>query len=477
MRRNFRFLSLAIMLFLLALLFSRIDFSTILKSKKPKVKFRTLSEIIDSDTLRVLHDHNAINYFSYRGHVMGFHYDMATELAKHLGVKMKVMLCNNFDEAFELVNKGEVDLVAMNLSVTPERSQRVSFTIPYSVSRQVLVQRKPANWQQLTRNELMQRMIRFPGDLARKEIYVQAGTIHEQRLINLCKEIGDTIYVKIIPGYSTEQLISMVANGTIDFTVSDEDVAMLNETFYENLDIQTPLSVRYDLAWAVAKGNSTLLDTVNLWLETFIRSANFKVLYQKYFLSPKATVRLSNEMVSVIGGKISPFDDIIKEEAQTLGWDWRLLASLIYQESRFNPSVVSWTGAFGLMQLMPETGRAFGVSENSSPKEQIRAGVRFLKYLDKFFYDYVPDSLERIKFVLAAYNVGHGHVLDAIRLSEKYQKNPKVWRHNVDSCLLKKADPAYFLDPVVRHGYCRGEEPYLFVNEIFDRYHQYKNLL
>ncbi len=476
MNKTKKYLFTGFILFLLALTFSRIDFRHLWK-KEAKTHFRTLSAIINSDTLIVVHDHNIVNYFSYRGKVMGFHYDMAKEFARHLGLKLKVVLCNNIEEAIALVNNGDADLIAMNLTITPQRAQRVSFARQYSNTRPVLVQRKPQNWQQLSRSALENQLIRVPAQLAGKEIYVQEGTVHEQRILKLIKEIGDTIYIKVIPGYNTEQLISMIANGEIDYTISDEDVAMLTQTFYENLDIQTPLGIHYNLAWAVAKGNTTLLDTINSWLEKFTGSALYNVLYNKYFLSPKATVRMSSEKVSVIGGKISPYDDIIKEASAEIGWDWQLLASLIYQESRFNTDIVSWTGAFGLMQLMPETGRAYGVNANSSPREQIKAGVRFIKQLDNIFREQVPDSVERIKFVLAAYNVGPGHVLDAIRLAKKYNKNPQVWTYEVDSFLLRKSRPKYYLDSVAMFGYCRGEEPYLFVNEILDRYYHYKQLV
>ena len=154
-----------------------------------------------------------------------------------------------------------------------------------------------------------------------------------------------------------------------------------------------------------------------------------------------------------------------------------MLASLIYQESRFQPNARSWAGAFGLMQFMPTTARRFGISQNSSAEQQIRAGTEFIQWLDQRFDDIIPDSEERIKFILAAYNVGPGHIFDAITIAKKQGLDPKVWMGNVDESLLKKSDPKFYRDPDIKYGYARGRETYNYVNQVLERYEHYKNLI
>src|SRR5690606_16719021 len=129
------------------------------------------------------------------------------------------------------------------------------------------------------------------------------------------------------------------------------------------------------------------------------------------------TERVRSEYYTGRSGIISDYDQILQKEAEKIEWDWRLLASLIYQESGFDHSVESWMGARGLMQLMPSTAAEFGLDSISSPEMNIRAGVKYLSWLDKQFEKKVPIKEERKKFVLAAYNVGLGHVYDAIRLA------------------------------------------------------------
>ena len=433
--------------------------------------------IINRDTLIAVTDHSSINYFSYRGRLMGYQYDKLSVFANQLGVELKVVVSNDIEECFQMLERGEVDIFATNLTVTKERSKRVTLTRPYGTTRQVLVQRKPDGWENMRSSEIKRELLRNQIELGEKEVYVQEGTVYERRLYNLSEEIGDTIFVKTIEGFSVEQLITLVSRGEIDYTVADENVAMINQTYYYNLDIKTPISFSQNLAWAVAKGADSLNSVINSWFDEFLPSSLHSVLYDKYFKSHKAVTRINSEYISVNSGNLSRYDALLRKYSKIPNWDWRLVASLVYQESRFKPDQVSWAGAFGLMQLMPETAKNFGVSQRSGPAQQIQAGCRFLKYLDDYFKEMVPDSLERVKFVLASYNVGHGHLLDARRLAEKYGKDPTRWESNVDSFLLQKSLPEFYLDPVVRNGYCRGEEPFLYVREIMMRFEHYKNLV
>jgi membrane-bound lytic murein transglycosylase F len=126
---------------------------------------------------------------------------------------------------------------------------------------------------------------------------------------------------------------------------------------------------------------------------------------------------------------------------------------------------------------MPATAAVFGIDSTSSPTEQIDAGIRYLRQLDAELPKEITDPEERIKFILASYNVGIAHIFDARRLAEKNGKDPNVWTENVDYYILNKSNPKYYQDEVVRYGYARGEETYNFVREILDRYGHYKNIL
>lgn len=438
----------------------------------------TLSRILDSGEITAVVDFNSTNYFIYRGTPMGFQYDLLKHLADHLGVQLNLMVDNNIERNFESLLKGKCDIIAINLTVTKERSKQISFTVPHTETRQVLVQRKSENWRILSNSALENQLIRNQLELAGKVVYVQANSSYAERLKNLSDEIGDTIHIIETVQYEVEELINLVANGEIDYTIADENVARVNKTYHPNIDIQTAISFPQKLAWGVRKSDDSLLVAINTWMEEFKESLDFKILYNKYFVNRRINILSRSDFYSINSGEISNFDDYFRKYSERINWDWRLLASLVYQESRFIPDVRSWAGAYGLMQLMPTTAQRFGVSRNSPPEENIRAGVEFIEWLDQRFISRgITDEEERIKFILASYNVGLGHILDARRLAEKYGKDPNVWEDNVDEFILKKSHPEFFTDSVVRYGYCRGTETYNYVHDIIDRFEHYKNLI
>ena len=434
-----------------------------------------LKQISERGILRVVTDFNSTSYFIYRGQPMGYQYEMLQELADHLGVKLEVLVNNNLQEKFKLLEANEIDLIAVNLAVTKERKAIMDFTVPHTQTHQVLVQRKPVDWENLSMRAINDRLVRNQLNLANKSIYVQRNSSYAKRLYNLSDEIGDSINI-IEVDIGSEKLIEMVARGEIDYTVSDENAARVNETYYDNIDIETPISFPQNLAWAVAKGSDDLKYAIDTWLTDFKKTKKYAVLYDKYYRNKRLAAIVESDYFSNSSGRISPYDVTLKQLSEDIGWDWRLLASMIYQESRFNPQAKSWAGAFGLMQLMPATAKRFGVGKNSTAKMQIRAGIMFIRWLNDQLSN-IEDVQEREKFILASYNVGLGHVRDAQALAAKHGKDPNVWDGNVSEFLLKKSDPSVYSDPVVKYGYCRGTEPYHYVAEILERYEHYKNLV
>jgi membrane-bound lytic murein transglycosylase F len=375
-----------------------------------------------------------------------------------------------------MLNSGEADIIAMGLTVNSTRKKEMHFTDPIDETRQVLIQRKPRNWRSMSADQLEKILIRNQLDIAGKTIYVQEGSSHAERLATLASEMGDSVTVVEVP-FESEQLIRNVANGEIDFTVCDENVAMVNATYYPEIDIGTPVSFPQKLAWGVRKNNSELLlKELNKWIKVYKKTGSYAMLHSKYFRNSRSSTIIRSDYYALNTGKVSKYDDLIKEFSDSIKWDWRLLASLICQESRFDPDVRSWAGAYGLMQVMPGTGERFGIDITSSPENNIKAGVMYINWLHSIFDLKIDDDDERLYFILAAYNAGPGHVLDAMKLAEKNGMDPQKWS-DVETWLLKKSEPRYYNDVVVKNGYFRGTESVAFVSEILNRYEHYKNIL
>ncbi len=439
-----------------------------------------LEQIRERGRLIALTRYNANSYFIYRGQPMGFEYELLTRLADHLGVRLEIRVPATWDSLFILLYRGEGDIIAANLTVTKQRAKKLAFTEHLITTRQVLVQRKPEGWRKMKLHEIEKQLIRNPIDLIGRRVHVRRNSAYYTRLVHLSEELGGDIDIVAMPeDLETEDLIRMVARGEIDYTVADENIALINQAYYADIDVQTPLGVPQRIAWAVRPNAPQLLQAINDWLRQIKSASNptFNLIYNKYYKNRRAfRVRLRSEFFSKTGGKISPYDDLIRQYADSLGWDWRLLASQMYQESQFDPRARSWAGAVGLMQVLPSTARQYGISRLSDPRQNLAAAVRQLRWLWDYWRE-IPDEAERMKFVLASYNAGHGHVRDAQRLAQKYGRDPLRWEDNVEHFLLQKSKEKYFTDPVVQFGYCRGEEPVNYVREILERYEHYKRFI
>lgn len=416
--------------------------------------------------INALVDNNSVSYFIFRGEPMGYEYELLERFADDIGVELRIKIISGVEESIDLLNKGEGDVIAFPLTITDERSKYISFSKPLFTTTQVLVQRKSDSAS----------AIRLHADLIGKQVYVMKGSSFKDRLLRLSEEVGGQInIVEDSAGAETESLIRQVALGEIPYTVTDQTFAMVNASLYPELDVNTVISLPQEIAWATRTNSPELNAAINTWLEKVRKGGTFKIIYDKYFRSPRtAAIRMSSDYSSLSGGKLSIFDETIRRESEAVGWDWRLVASVAYQESGFNPNVRSWAGAVGLMQLMPAASKQFKVVNAYDPEQNIQAGVRVLHYLDKLWAKTINDPTERLKFVLASYNVGVSHVIDARNLAAKYGKDPTKWGDNVETYLLLKTKSQYYRDPVVSAGYCRCYGPVNYVKEVLGRFEAYK---
>ena len=429
-----------------------------------------LAEIRERGKLVLLTENSSISYYLYRGQAMGFDYEMVREFARANDLELEVRVLEDLNDMFQLLNEGKGDLIACNLAITDDRQGLVDFTMPLAETRQVLVQQNPT--------EPEDSLIDECHELDGRELFVHRYSSFYENIVK--REASDSSGVEIIEAsgnIDSEQMIRLVAEGQIDLTLADENMAMLNATYYDNIDISMHVSDGEQIAWAVRKDSDSLLLALNEWIENRSTKRRLAYTYQKYFVARKdQQARVQSPFSSLSGKQISEFDNTIQEYSSELRWDWKLLAAMIYQESRFNPEARSWAGAFGLMQLMPNTAKRFGIDTTHTRERNIRAGVAYLKYLDNFWRNRIHDPQERVKFILASYNVGPGHVQDAQRIAQHVGKNPYVWDNNVSDCLLLKSEQKYLALEGVKHGYCRGKEPVQYVRNVISQYSMYQSM-
>ena len=401
--------------------------------KKAEETAVDLPQIQERKELVVLTVNSSVSYFHYRGEPMGFQYELAQQFAKSLGLDLKVKVVKDEEQLVSSLLKGEGDLVAYNLIITNPLKDSLIYCGEEDITRQVIIQRRG------------KKALKDVTELVGKKVYVNSGK-YRTRLENLNRELGGGIDICEISSdsVSSEDLITWVAEGRIDYTVATDEIARINRTYYPVLDINLAISFDQRSSWA-----------------------------RRYFELAKRPAH--GAILSVKDGKISHYDDLFRRYAKEIGWDWRLLASLAYTESNFNPNVVSWAGAKGLMQLMPATARAMGVppGKEQDPEESIKAAVKYIAGMQRTFSK-ITDKEEQAKFILAAYNSGIGHVTDAMALAEKYGRNRYIWEHHVAHFMLLKSNKEYYQDPVCKNGYARGSDTYEFVHEILARAELYR---
>ncbi len=196
----------------------------------------------------------------------------------------------------------------------------------------------------------------------------------------------------------------------------------------------------------------------------------FTVFYVGY-IAATATKSTDKEQEVII--ETIPYETLFRQYADSIGWDWELLAALAWEESHYNPEAKSYVGAIGIMQLMPTTAERFGLNDSTIllPEHNIRAGVEYIASLQRI-YNFISNPQEQIHFVLASYNAGPAHIMDARRLAKRYGRSPYVWFDNTEYWLEQLNDPTIAADSVVHYGSFNATETTSYVRKVLRTYHR-----
>ena len=442
-------------------------------SCKPTVKENVTEDfekIKQKGELTIITLNSSTSYFIYKEEPMGYDYDIAQDFCDHYNLKLNVKVAENTTRLLEMLANNEGDLVAYELPVQNELKDSILYCGPQQISHQVLVQR--AN-----RGDTL---VKDVTELIGKEVYVKENTKYHQRLVNLDAELGGGILIKNMAQdtITAEDMIEMVAENKIRYTVSDEYIAKLNRTYYNNIDVSLPISFEQRSSWAVRKSSIGLAKALDDWYAENGNTPVYKKIIKKYFELSKEPVGGEYVMPQNLPkGAVSVYDDLFRKHAKGTKYDWHLLAAICYHESRFINNLTSWAGAAGIMGLMPRTAKSLGLSseDRMDPDLSIGAAVELLDRLDKIFRK-IEDPNERMKFILAAYNGGNGHINDAQALASKYGASPYVWEGNVKHYLELKSNPDYYNDPVCKSGYFRSGETIKYVDVVLATTERFKRI-
>ncbi|MCJ8274880.1 MAG: membrane-bound lytic murein transglycosylase MltF, partial [Psychrosphaera sp.] len=398
-------------------------------------------------------------YFLWRGELAGCEYDLMREFAKRHKVSLEVVVADSYEQMKQLLQQGKGDVIAAGLSRTAARQKELQFSFRYNrVSEQLVSHQDNPHINNLE-------------DLKGRTITVRKSSAFWQTAQTLAEEYG----AKVQPAdedMPTELLIAQVADKKIDVTIADSNLVGIEQRFRENLHVSITLQEKVPYAWAVRKHNPQLLNALNAFIKKEYRGTFYNVVKTRYFGNKKRQKNYRENRIQP-DSDLSPYDDLVKDAAREHQFDWRLITSQMFQESRFNPKAKSSAGALGLMQVLPRTAKELGYDNLTNPEESIKAGIQYLDWTRDRFSDDIPVQ-QRLFFALAAYNAGYGHVKDAQRLAKKMNLKPDVWFNHVEKAMLLLQKPKYYKK--ARFGYCRGSEPVNYVRNIQQRYLGYLDM-
>ncbi|TMK23534.1 MAG: transporter substrate-binding domain-containing protein [Actinobacteria bacterium] len=335
-----------------------------------------ISRDLDEIKRGVLAPYNSTTYFVYRGEPLGYEYDLLQAYAKEQGLALKMVVVTDLKSIYSMLNSGEGDLAAGRLVPTPEDEAAVSFTHALYRTEPALVQQakppeaagkgtqkalQPGPADETPEVDIQARLITKPAQLAGQTVTVPEKSPYNRTLVELSDEISGDIHVVEMGGkIQDEALAQKVARGEVEFTVMQGNLAELKEAEFKNLKVRPVIGRSQSVTWAARKSSPDLLNKLNDWIEEKQNGTLFDRLYKKYFVDRRSYLeRVESQYLTSATGKLSEYDELLKRHAGEINWDWRLLASQAFQESRFKPEARSWAGAVGLLQLMPATARQY----------------------------------------------------------------------------------------------------------------------
>ena len=420
-----------------------------------------LAGIKERGFIRVLTRNNPACYFMHRGQLMGFEYEMVNRFAKKHELEVVVIVPENWSDMGQWLEDGRADLIAATVTMTAKRFQNkrdLQFCHRYGESYEHIISRAK------------DKSIQSLEDLNGRTIYVRGSSSYFESLTELKMKEKLNFKIRQVPeSEETYEILEKVAKGEYDLTCADQTMLDQSVRMGEQIRPALKLTPARPYGWVVRNNQPQLRAAVDAFFKKELGSATYNTIYNRYFnLARNAS--LEEKFIPSGTGEISPYDDLVKKHAATYEFPWTLICSLMFQESSFRPDAVSWSGAQGLMQLMPATAGEVGVKNPFDPDESIRGGTYYLKKQ----YDRVPaevDTVNRTCFALASYNGGYGHLIDARKLADQLGRDPNIWVGNVDHAYSLLSEDYYAKR--AKYGYCRSEEIIGYVRKIMSRYVAY----
>lgn len=411
--------------------------------------------------LKVLTLHSINSFFVYDGQPKGIEYEIIKHYADSKMLDISIESVHSYGELYDSLAAGNYDVVIGTIIRTNAWEESLAQTVPVYPVDLLLVSADSSGIYESSMHVIKNSPMAFW-----KEENDSLKTIHSIRYVD--EEI------------SKEQALALVAVGKLPNIVVDHHEYLIMEAFFPELNKTFVMAKDQPVSFAFHPDLKDLRDDFNKWfIHWKEKKGEYNYIFKKYRALFEANRnKMRYEKPENILGRISKYDKLVKDHANLNEFDWLLVSALIYQESRFHPDAESPVGARGLMQLMPSVATTYKVSFDrlKDPKKNVEIGTRYLRKLYEYYdKDSSLTKDNKIKFTLASYNAGLGHIIDARALAKKHRLDPNVWDGNVADMLTKKYLGEFNRDPVVKYGHFRGWETYGYVKNIMMYYNHYQD--
>ena len=380
----------------------------------------------------------------------GLEYQLASRFASQLGLKLTMYPVVNERAMQDELGAGRADIAAASLTDSADWQRVADAAVPNANIQQLVVYRRSG-----TR----------PRDTLQLEsarLAVRAGSPQESILERLRRTVAPALqWVQTAP--SSADPIEDVDTGSADYAITDAREFSYARHLYPNVLVGFALPDTRPVQWMVRKGATALLEAVDQFFGALAQSGELtQVVQDASGDTRRFEYEESREFQTHVADRLPRYRSWFEQAAAQVGIDWRLLAAIGYQESKWDPRAASEQGAEGLMMLTADTAQAMGISDRDDPQQSIFAGARYLAQVRQMIPERIPEP-DRTWLTIAAYNVGFGHLEDARIITEALGKDPDSWAEVREQLPLLAQGRWYAR---AKRGYARGWEPVQFVDRI-----------
>jgi membrane-bound lytic murein transglycosylase F len=390
------------------------------------------------------------SYYEIKNQKIGFTYELVKELSQHLNVNLKIKTIDSIEEAINDLNERKIDIL-VDVGLIERKGQIYSH--------------RKTDYHLVYNNKYYNKLSDLDKISEDPINIIDSPKI--ETIVNKYFKPTKANY-NILDSANIDEIVHLLLENKIRYTVLSSDELFFYQDDFPEISSVFKIATDIKSYWTLPDDSSNhLQEKISEFFTFIIKENKLKYIKQRNLNNgPQYNFVGSKNFVNDLANIFPQYEFYFKSFSKKYGHDWRLLASIGYQESHWNKDAISYTGVKGIMMLTKNTAKDMKVNDRTNPRDSIYGGAKYLKKM----LDKVPNSIndkDKIWFAIAAYNIGYGHIIDAIDLAKKDNKVVSDWK-SIEPYLLKLSQSRYYKK--TKFGYARGWETVKYVQNIRQYY-------